>query len=158
VDGGRTWTRVLNPGNAGSFVVVTPDEVWQAGGVNDDSLYVTRDGAKSWHTVSLPAPKEAAPASIATYDLPIFLDSQHGFEAVTYGVVPRAQAVAVLFKTDDGGSTWNPDRILTDLGETSMGDKVASASANSTWIIVKSGNPEDTPPVITKLGANARVS
>ena len=109
-DGGRTWNWApSSPGVKGSLVAVTPEELWLAGGPDYTDLYVTYDGARSWNEVNLPAPKEIEPANHPTYDMPTFLDAQHGFEPVTFKG-PGFRGAAVLFATIDGGRTWRADR------------------------------------------------
>ena len=103
-----------DPGGQGPVVLLTPEEGWMVGGEHDDDLHVTRDGAKSWQTISLPAPKEISPAKFSTADVPVFEDSKHGFVAVTYA--GGHQSAAVLFATDDGGRSWKPDRVLSEPG------------------------------------------
>ena len=122
-DGGRNWrdTHDDDPGGQGPVVLLTSEEGWMAGGEHDEDLYVTRDGAKSWQTISLPAPKELSSAKFSTADVPVFEDSKHGFVAVTY--TEGHQSGAVLFTTDDGGRSWKPDRILSGLEETSEGHR-----------------------------------
>lgn len=125
-----------------------------AGGANDEELHVTRDGAKSWQTVSLPAPKEIYPAIYPTCDVPVFEDDKHGFVAVTYSGGNGDKSAAVLFATDDGGRSWKPDRILANLEEKAVGQRMPSTVADSTWITARVW---DYPPALTALGVGARV-
>lgn len=134
-DGGRTWVWApKDPVVRGSLVAVTPNELWLAGGPDDGMLFVTYDGARSWQKINLPAPKEIAPATHATYDIPTFLDSKRGFEPVIFKG-PGFRGAAVLFETADGGQTWRADRIVTNLTHLSGGQIVASAVADSTWLV-----------------------
>jgi photosystem II stability/assembly factor-like uncharacterized protein len=153
-DGGRNWrdTHDDDPGGRGPVVLITPEEGWMVGGEHDQDLHVTRDGAKSWQTISLQAPKEISPAKFHTADVPVFEDSKHGFVAVTY--TEGHQSAAVLFATDDGGRSWKPDRILSGLEETSEGHRVQSAVVGDTWLIAK---VSDRRPVLTTLRAGARM-
>ena len=122
------------------------------GGEHDDDLHVTRDGAKSWQTISMPAPKELSPAKFANADVPVFEDSKHGFVAVTY--TGGRQSAAVLFVTDDGGRSWKQDRVLSNLEETSEGHEVKSAVVGDIWLIAKVSNHR---PILTALRAGARM-
>lgn len=153
-DGGRDWrdTHDDDPGGQGPVVLLTPAEGWMAGGERDDDLHVTRDAAKSWQTISLPAPKEISPAKFATADVPVFEDRKHGFVAVTFA--GGHQSAAVLFATDDGGRSWKPDRILSGLEETAAGLRVQSAVVGDVWLIAK---VSDHRPTITALRAGARM-
>jgi photosystem II stability/assembly factor-like uncharacterized protein len=151
-DGGRDWrdTHDDDPGGQGPVALLTPKEGWMAGGEHDEDLYVTRDGAKSWQTISLPAPKEIAPAKFATADAPVFEDSKHGFVAVTY--TGGHESAAVLYATKDGGRSWKPDRILSGLEETSEGHRVQSAVVGDIWLIAR---VSDHRPILTALRAGA---
>jgi photosystem II stability/assembly factor-like uncharacterized protein len=153
-DGGRDWrdTHDDDPGGQGPIALLSPEEGWMVGGEHDEDLHVTRDGAKSWQTISLPAPKEPSPAKFSTADAPVFEDSKHGFVAVTY--TGGRQSYAVLFATDDGGRTWKQDRVLSNLEETSEGHRVQSAIVGDIWLIAK---VSDHRPIITTLRAGARM-
>jgi photosystem II stability/assembly factor-like uncharacterized protein len=152
-DGGRTWRDApVDPSGDGAILLVAPEEGWMAGGAEDEELYATQDGAKSWRKVSLPAPKEIRPAIYPTADLPVFADEKHGFVAVTYSGGDKS--AAVLFSTGDGGRSWTPDRILANLAESSEGERLPSTVADSAWIIFSGSSDE---PTLTKPGAGARV-
>lgn len=167
----------------GPMLMVTPQFGWVVGAGASAPLLVTRDGGRTWQTVELESPVETdqmreydrhsqafwssfkksippAAAKIAArpperqtygaYDLPVFKDPQHGNVSVTY------PGVVVLFATNDGGLTWKADRILTGLHEHSMGSKVASAVADSTWITGTA--PGKKMPHLRKLDAGANVT
>jgi photosystem II stability/assembly factor-like uncharacterized protein len=153
-DRGRNWrdTHDDDPGGQGPVVLLTPAEGWMVGGEHDDDLHVTRDGAKSWQTISLPAPKEISLAKFATADVPTFEDSKHGFVAVTY--TGSHQSAAVLFATDDGGRNWKADRIQSNLEETAAGRRVQSAVVGDIWLIAQVA---DHRPILTALRAGARM-
>jgi photosystem II stability/assembly factor-like uncharacterized protein len=125
-----------------------------AGGDDDEDLHVTWDGAKSWQTVSLPAPKEIYPAIYPTADVPVFEDEKHGFVAVTYSGRDGVKSAVVLFTTVDGGHSWKADRILTNLEESSQGRRLPSTVADSTWITARVSAYQ---PKLTALSAGARV-
>lgn len=153
-DGGRTWKFApTNPGSpgprylgvGGAILVRSPKEVWLAGGVSRQDLYVTRDGAKSWRKISLPAPSGLYPARIPTYGLPIFKNKKDGYEVVTYATLNYGpgspgnggygRSAAVLFVTKDGGRTWKADRIVTNLTRASPGQMVTSTVTGDEWIL-----------------------
>lgn len=116
------------------MLALTPDELWLAGGPGNTGLYVTRERAKSWERIELPAPKEIGLATHATYDVPTFVDLKHGFEPVTF-TGPGFRGAAALFETADGGRTWGVDRILMNLSHVSGGRVVASCVANPIWVV-----------------------
>jgi probable HAF family extracellular repeat protein len=135
-DGGRTWkrTKTGSDGRVDAMLAVTGQDVWFVGHGDGSKLDVSHDGANSMQEISLPAPKEIAPAEYPTYSLPVFEDKLHGYEAVTYSGGFREKSAAVLFATDDGGRTWKPDRILSNLAESSVGEVTSSTVAGSSWI------------------------
>jgi photosystem II stability/assembly factor-like uncharacterized protein len=171
-------------GVIGPMLMVTHQYGWLVGGGANSPLRVTRDGGRTWQTVEIESPvetdqmreydrrsaafwtsfqksnspqaKERATKALsqrqtyAAYDLPVFKDSKRGYISVTY------PGVVVLFATNDGGITWKPDRILTGLPEHSMGTKVASAIADSTWIIGTA--PGKEMPHLRKFESGANVT
>ena len=157
-DGGRTWHRAPRAPllEDPEMLLVTPTYGWMVGDqdVPREKLYFTRDGAKSWKEVSLGAPKEILPADQPTYDLPVFEDSKHGFEAVTYTGGGGVKSAAVLFATVDSGLTWNPDRILKNLEPGSVGETMQSAVTGSTWVTAAVLNHH---PMLSTLGPGATI-
>lgn len=124
-DGGKTWNWVpMGSGSAGPIMFTTLKDGWILS-PDHTELNVTHDGCKSWQEVKLQAPPFARPAvgEAYGYDLPTFEDSKHGFLIAGF---PNADPV--LYTTEDGGSTWKPNRqIASTLGE-------ALKIAHSTWI------------------------
>lgn len=154
-DGGRTWRGTAqDPSGQGPMLMLTPKKGWIVGDGEQEDLHVTWDGAKTWETVSLPPPKEIAPAIYPTSDAPVFEDEQHGFVAVTYSGGAGQKTAVVLFATTDGGRSWKPDRMLTNLEEASQGQSVQSAVVDSTWITAA---VSDHKPTLTELGPGERV-
>ncbi|WP_425157861.1 hypothetical protein [Candidatus Binatus sp.] len=175
-DGGRTWRSAPDPpGDDLPFTLVTPAEGWQIGAPsqdnnehNDQNVYVTRDGAKSWHEVSLPTPKEILglpdvlhlPANPAYY-LPTFEDSRHGFLPVIYTAQEYGgKSAMVLFETADGGRSWKAARTVTNLelpGNVNLtGDPQLFAVADSTLLVV-SGSNHYTHLTLSKDGPDGRI-
>lgn len=72
-----------------------------------------------------------------------------GFVTATYPGHSPVKSAAVLFKTIDGGITWKPDRMLRGLPEGTLGWKVSSAVADSSWVIAKA--PNGKPPTLINL-------
>jgi photosystem II stability/assembly factor-like uncharacterized protein len=137
-DGGKTWKRALGgSGTAGGIRFVTTEKGWVTCG---DEIYATRDGAKSWQQFTLEPPAQARPAVYPTYDLPMFVDSQHGFLPVTYSGSNGSKSALVLFDTVDGGTTWKSDRILSGLKERSVGQLAPSAMADSVLVALEASD------------------
>ncbi len=136
-DGGRTWKWAPSGSDAGAGTVyfVTATDGWIAGGVGDEQLYVTHDGAKSWHNVALKAPRVITKDYTASYVAPIFQDRKHGFLPVTYWNGDDGEAVLVLFSSNDGGQTWETDRVLPKRGYLS-GETTPSTIADSVLLTV----------------------
>jgi photosystem II stability/assembly factor-like uncharacterized protein len=154
-DGGQTWADAPeDAGSTGTIRLVTPTEGWLRSPLGG-ALFVTHDGAHKWEKVVLAPPMEVYPATYATYDLPIFEDSKHGFLPVTYSGGLGVKAAAVLFATDDGGHTWKVDRILTNLNGMPVGNRVSSAMVGPSWITSNESN--DGNPKVTMLAGGARV-
>lgn len=176
-DGGRTWRSApVPPSEDLPFTLVTPTEGWQISEPsldtsehNDQDVYVTRDGAKSWHEVSLPTPKEILglpdvlhlPANPAYY-LPTFEDSRHGFLPVIYTAQEYGgKSVMVLLETADGGRSWKAARTITKLelpgyGDVNLtGDPQLFAVADSTLLVV-SGSNQYTRFTLSKDGPDGR--
>ena len=154
VDGGQTWKLPPDsPWVGGDLAPVSPKDVWLAGGPGE-KLYVTHNGGRSWQQLELKAPGETSLAVYATYDVPAFSDAEHGFLPVTYSV-PNTNSEAVLFKTGDGGLTWKPDRILGDLRESSIGQKVVSTVSGSVWMVA---TVSDNQLILWAIAHNSRTS
>jgi len=158
-DGGRSWQPMQSKGlPAGSthLVLVTPEVAW----LRDASfheLYVTRDGAKTWQIVRLPPPDRLANLfatgickdSDTIYADPVFQDSGHGFEVVTYGYSKSCSlSAAVLFETLDGGVTWQTESLFGDLSP-NLSSPVSSTVVDSTWLIAR--RPFAGLPMVTIL-------
>jgi|GEM_PF-545586 len=161
-DGGRSWKQARQAPALGDdhALLVTPSEGWLYGyslDVGFNVLYVTRDGAHSWQEITLPAPKEIAPADCYVMGLPTFEDADHGFLQVNClsGESPELKLAMVLFATQDGGRTWKPDRMVAKLDDTDARNQYhSSAVVGSDWIFAASSGHH---AVLTKLGPGARV-
>jgi photosystem II stability/assembly factor-like uncharacterized protein len=157
-DGGRSWQPApTDPGLSGTIRLVTPMEGWIRS-PSGDELLVTHDGAHSWEKVSLTPPKDGYSKSDATYDLPMFEDSKHGFLPVTYTGGLGRKAIAVLYATEDGGLTWKLDSTLTNLASMPIGNGVSSSVVGSTWITATELNGGNSNPVITPIASGATLS
>jgi photosystem II stability/assembly factor-like uncharacterized protein len=185
-DGGKTWRATVNRGkdsfHVGPMLMVTPQFGWAVGAGTDSPLEVTRDGGRTWQTVSLESPVEtdqmreydrrraAFWTSFKRSNSPRAKErgakalSQHQtyaaydlpvFKDPKHGNISVTYpGVVVLFTTNDGGITWKPDRILTGLREHSTGSKVASVVADSAWITGTAPGKEMPHLRILEPGAN----
>jgi photosystem II stability/assembly factor-like uncharacterized protein len=144
-DGGKTWDWAPDGSDAGTGAIyfLTPTDGWIAGGPGDQQLYVTHDGAKTWHEVALKPPSVISTKYTATYVAPIFQDRKHGFLPVTYTDGDDGQAVLVLFSSDDGGQTWKTDRFLPKRAYLSEGN-IPTTVADSVVLIAPDSNNTGT--------------
>jgi len=156
-NGGKTWQWASGGSGAGGGTVyfVTTTDGWVAGGPDDTKLYATRDGAKSWQEVRLKVPPEVPQGDNPTYDIPIFPDHKHGFLLVTYYSSVGAEAVLVLYSSDDGGRGWKADRVLPKRGDLSGGQKVPSTVADSVLLAAPNSSNGTLPLTADPPGAKA---
>ena len=128
-DGGSTWSWTPQPHqSAGPIRFINLHDGWIVSPEGHE-LYVTHDGAKSWHTLSLEAPSDIPQPVGANYALPTFDDPKHGFLLVSYFGPNTPTSTLVLFSSGDGGQTWNLDRVLPGLPpSTSMPPSTVSQS------------------------------
>ena len=110
-DGGSTWSWPPQHQSKGPIRFINAHDGWilSPGGYE---LYVTHDGGKSWHELSLEAPPQLPEPVGATYALPTFDDPKHGFLLVSYSGPETPTPTSVLFASGDGGQTWKLDRVF----------------------------------------------
>ena len=106
-DGGKTWIRLPAPPIADHFYFVTAKDGWLAGGPEGE-LYVTHDAGATWRRVELKSPRQISTGLSPVYDLPTFIDDKRGFLPATYESSTSSGTPVVLFRTEDGGKTWQP--------------------------------------------------
>jgi photosystem II stability/assembly factor-like uncharacterized protein len=155
-DGGKTWNALKSNdiGAMGYLRFATATDGWMRV-PSTNSLYATHDGGNSWSKISLDPPAEILPANQATYDLPTFQDSKHGFLPVTYSGDLGVSTAVVLFATEDGGASWKADRMMTGLSGMPAGNLVASEVVGSSWLLV--GQSSGGTPVLTNISQGAHV-
>ncbi len=128
-DGGATWrSPALDPPIAGPIHFVTSKRGWLAGGPYDE-LYRTDDAGGTWHPVTLLAPPQMYPTAQASYGLPVFEDSNHGFLAVDFSGPDDDTPLLAMFITVDGGRNWKPVAAMPR-DESAL----ATTVTDSTWI------------------------
>lgn len=153
-NGGHTWREAKGtPGFYGNIRAFSNGTIWvERGDSSDDELAVSRDEGDSFQEVSLEAPAEILPAVGPTYGLPFFENNAQGYEAVSYDGPAGKEASAVLFETRDGGRTWKPDRILSNLAH---GEVVPTSVADSIWVLPFA--PPGGRLVVLQLGSNQKM-
>jgi probable HAF family extracellular repeat protein len=160
-DGGKTWTAPhggyeFEQGGRGPVHFISLVDGWFT---NRLELFVTHDGSNTWRKLSLKPPPEAGLAINPAYDVPVFRDDRHGFLPVTYSApysVPGARSALVLFATQDAGQTWKAERILPNLPQTSYGQIIPSAIADSSWIAASTSDPSKAR--LTIVSSDGRVA
>jgi photosystem II stability/assembly factor-like uncharacterized protein len=122
-DGGATWAKVGSYLIVGSdatagirFVTATTGFATSAAGL----LVVTHDGGVTWTPVSLPVPSIGVNVTIST---PVFTSATAGVVAVTsssYSSVPSSASTLKVYRTTDGGTSWQLGPVLSGIGGTSV--------------------------------------
>jgi photosystem II stability/assembly factor-like uncharacterized protein len=163
-DGGRTWhhTPVCKngvdngpEGTIDAILALSEKDVWVTASPEGlSALYVSHNKGECFQQVSLTAPKESGSVNQPShYAEPAFENVLHGFEAATFSDAKSGKSAAVLFETEDGGSTWRPDRTLSNLAQ---GETVESSVVQSTWILPYVS--QETKPTLLKLRRNDRAT
>jgi photosystem II stability/assembly factor-like uncharacterized protein len=147
-DGGRTWKKADNypAPNSADMMLLTRTEGWIFGAINPteppNSLFVTRDGAKSWQELSMhdtnvqqwPAMSQTIEGAYCdVYGLPMFSDRAHGFlQTDCSAELPdnNSTHTTVLLATNDGGRTWKQNRELRNF----LGSCNTSTVVDSIWL------------------------
>jgi photosystem II stability/assembly factor-like uncharacterized protein len=164
-DSGKSWTELPQVPTAGRPVFATLQDGWISGNGGPKGLYSTHDGGKTWQEVGPPLDKlPSTLASNPSYRDVNFKDAEHGF-VLTY-LSPANDAeeskgtALVLYTTEDGGRTWNADRILTDRGASSktgaalsrlVASSVIPESGGAGWTLVVAFNDRKHPSQITLM-------
>ncbi len=169
VDGGKTWMQL--PTNslpiAEQFHFVTREEGWLSGGP-DQELYVTRDAGGRWQRVEVAKPPQISGDLSPVYDLPAFTGEKHGILAVTYEGIMSNGVPVVLFRTEDGGRTWQAQMTLSEVRNThpwapfpsaAVGDELLTAVVSGNRITLlragRAGEPVSQSAEMLGLAAGA---
>ncbi len=103
-DGGDTWTRLSIPiGDPVYFA--TPDLGWVAGGATHDQIFATRDGGRTWSDIMQETLRVSKSLRVSTL-LPKFENARDGVLPVI--VAAGSESRLDLYRTRDGGLTWEP--------------------------------------------------
>ena len=155
-DGGRTWNESATAPELTNvqMLLVSPSEGWLFGPevLDGNYLYVTTDGARSWQQV---APTVPGSMYSEVQGLPTFENAKQGFLEVVGArrVGENFRYTLALFKTSDGGRTWQSDRTVADTGDKSR-QYGRSAVVGSDWIFAADS---DHGPVLTRVGPGASI-
>jgi photosystem II stability/assembly factor-like uncharacterized protein len=121
-DGGRTWQRVKSaPMIAGEIRFFSLEDGWMLGGPGLHELYATHDGGGTWEKISLPTPPGLARPTVTNYFLPAFQGAGQGYLPVGFFYPAAASATLALFRTQDGGRTWERAGVAPYPGPVSPG-------------------------------------
>lgn len=143
-DGGTTWMqRALPVGGTVRFRDASTG--WLVGGSLNEHVYSTHDGGQTWE------PQEIAPQTatdeLPVYNRPTFLSATHGLFPVAYtgASEPRVE----LYRTQDGGQTWELAETVALDQPVAPGTPVALALIDTTTWAIAGGHtaielPEST--------------
>ena len=128
-DGGATWAKLSEAGagsgqapvscSKGEPIFLNATTGWLSGGctveANRPYLYVTRDGARSWHEANFSLPAGWPATCLCSVDSLRFSDARNGVFVLTI-YLPEGASQSVLYRTSDAGQTWRigpriPDQV-----------------------------------------------
>jgi hypothetical protein len=112
-DGGATWSAPAMRSATGGAdgITGTPSFLdsqvgWLAGGAPGTRLWATRDGGATWKLQSLAVPDGYLDDQGAFWGGPTFFNRNDGVVARTFA--NNTSTVLVIYRTSDGGLTWQP--------------------------------------------------
>jgi len=148
VDAGQTW-QVFQLPVGGAVRFLNEKRGWLAGGVSGDELYETMDGGRTWEPVQLKGISENSSAEVQI-SLPAFTNEQAGFLiASVYG---EQEARILLFKTRDGGDSWNSAAAWTLDRELSSGSPAFLTGTSQGAVLAL---PPSVDPAVIEPSAEA---
>lgn len=115
---------------AGSLTVLGAEELWLAGGVLSDELWMSADAGESWTKVGLPADLGG--------ELGIGPPIELGGAMVLPVTINGAETREDLFRSDDGGSSWQAIASLAIGGDTGQGVTAPNAVAGDRLVVLGS--------------------
>ena len=101
IDGGATWTRVLN-GSTHDLVIDPANANTLYAGVDNSGIWKSTDGGSNWTRLSVGLP---LPAGIGRVALAIHPTVSQTLYAV-FASYPSGTKVGGTYRTNNGGSTW----------------------------------------------------
>ena len=152
-DGGHTWSGgPASDGPAGPSILASSEQnLWTVGGSRLELpvLYSSRDSGLTFGAVKMPLPAEIPPDTEPDYYLPVFEDSQTGYEMVLYAGGFDAGSAVALFATQDSGRTWHLDRMVSHVPNLSAPQVLTATVAAGTWMFASA--PGGGQPQLLKL-------
>lgn len=128
---------MTQPGDLAQITMMDRSVGWAL--TRDDQIFRTGDGGAKWTDVSIfqvPLPGEAVPVAGAC-----FLDAQTAFVATNAGT--DNQPLIVVYRTNDGGATWNRTSIAANLDweKNDVGGLMVSFADASNGYLMVTGTP-----------------
>ncbi len=124
-DGGATWAQVASYPVFGStmgisFASATTGFANGCPLASPIGLCVTHDGGNSWSGLSSPTPPGYVQGGHVTAELPVFTSATAGVLQVSTLSGSSGPATLYLYRTTDGGTSWQLGPTLTGTGTTSV--------------------------------------
>ncbi len=137
-DGGATWTR-LSSVTPGQLWFTSATAGWMIAGRTPTSqaLFLgTADGGHTWHNIALPVP-QALTGAYSTVSAPLWFTTDDGAIGVDYlqNVDPSPKDTMVIYRTSDGGHSWQVAQQFTIPANAAGGGLHMSACAGVTGYI-----------------------
>ena len=140
-----TPIRPLSPGQTVTITniqMLDPTRGWAIGGVagSEDHVLITVDGGGTWRDVTPPEPAETKdePTKIAHGH---FLDAERAWVTYSHEDIYRIPHPAVIWRTEDGGETWQASEALDfeDVAEFYVPSALYFVDDLHGWILVHLG-------------------
>ena len=122
-DGGASWSPLpAPPSGLDGVQFLDPRDGWTWGG---GGAFATTDGGRAWSALPVP------PRTVSFVD---FTDRDHGWLGTLGGACGLRGCGATIYRTSDGGSTWQT--VAADAGP---GPAPVGALANLPWAVFRDG-------------------
>lgn len=140
-DGGQTWRQAFahEPGQEASLPgggqksgisFLDPENGWITGNIPSDNFayfYRTRDGGATWEVQDIPVVQLPGGAFVETQP-PVFFSATDGLMLTRYVGASSFTNYTVIYKTTDGGETWQPGAAAPTYAPASLLD------AQNLWV------------------------
>jgi photosystem II stability/assembly factor-like uncharacterized protein len=133
VDGGQTWQH-FGTTPSGDFFFVSNTEGWMlANSFGPRPLYRTEDGGRTWQQISVYGSNK-----YDNFFLPVFFAPQVGMLAVDMVDESGLSDGVTFFKTQDGGTSWEPTGQFSVSPDTSiLGTSNVVMWNEQTWVMTQ---------------------